>query len=386
MVKVQSKKKQFTEDVLLKYAETDRQRDAVKAWYKHDFDKSLARAELNVNESAFRNLLSRVMAKAAEHGYAPDGSSAKGVTDPVAKARIVQLEKMIERQAQQLEAARAPKFQLPVGGVPGKSGNGAFCRVIIPDSHGCFIDPGACVAFLHDLRLINPVEVIMLGDHLDCGGFLAQHQTLGFVAESDYSYAEDVSACNQFLDQIQGSAPKAQIDYLEGNHEARIEKWIVTQTLRNKKDAELLHQLFGVESSLGLIKRGIQHYKQGKFYDDLPIPATIRRGHCHFTHGTYTSKSAAAAHLSKYGGNVVFGHTHRADSATARTVKAGVIGAWNPGCLCQLQRLWNHTALTDWSHGYGLQVVQGDDFLHINVPIINGHSYLQPLAATLGAK
>lgn len=223
----------------------------------------------------------------------------------------------------------------------------------------------------------------MLGDHLDCGGFLAQHQTLGFVAESEYCYQEDAAACNQFLDEIQKRAPGAQIDYLEGNHEARIEKWIITQTLRNQRDGEYLHQLFGVESSLSLAKRGIRHYRQGKFYDDLPIPATIRRGHVHFTHGIYTSSNAAAAHLKKYGGNVVFGHTHRADHYMIRTVKAGVIGAWNPGCLCQLQRLWNHTGLTDWSHGYGLQVVQGDDFLHINVPIIDGKSYLQPLAATL---
>jgi hypothetical protein len=29
---------------------------------------------------------------------------------------------------------------------------------------------------------IDPDEIIMLGDHLDCGGFLAQNQVLGFVA------------------------------------------------------------------------------------------------------------------------------------------------------------------------------------------------------------
>lgn len=377
---------EYTKDILLKYAETERQKAAVEAYYRHDGNVRLAQAELNINETSFRNLMNRVKSAAAASGFAPDGSSAKGIADPVAKARIVQLERLLEKQAKQLEAARAPKFKLPVGGKQSKSGNSSYCRMIVPDSHGCFIDPGACAAFLADLESVKPAEVIMLGDHLDCGGFLAQHQTLGFVAESDYSYAEDVEACNQFLDAIQSRAPDATIEYLEGNHEARIEKWIVTQTLRNKRDAEMLHKMFGVEPSLSLEKRGIRHYKQGVFYDDLPIPATIRRGHCHFTHGIYTSASAAAAHLRKYGANVVFGHTHRADSATARTVKAGVIGAWNPGCLCMLQRLWNHTALTDWSHGYGLQVVSGEDFLHINVPIIEGRSYLQPLAVTLGGK
>jgi UDP-2,3-diacylglucosamine pyrophosphatase LpxH len=301
--------------------------------------------------------------------------------------QVTALQKIIDRQAAELEAARAPKFRLPVGGgKQSKSGRGAFCRVVVPDSHGCFIDGPALSAFLGDLAAIKPAEIIMLGDHLDCGGFLAQHQTIGFVAESDYSYAEDVEACNQFLDAIQKRAPKATIEYLFGNHEARVERWVITQTLRNKRDGEFLMKTFAAENSLSLERRGIQFFKQGVFYDGLPLPATIRRGHCHFTHGIYTSSNAAAAHLRKYGGNVVFGHTHRADSYTIRTVKAGVIGAWNPGCLCQLQRLWNHTALTDWSHGYGLQVVQGDEFLHINVPIIDGKSYLQPLAATLKGK
>ncbi len=92
------------------------------------------------------------------------------------------------------------------------------------------------------------------------------------------------------------------------------------------------------------------------------------------------ARNAARVHLRKYGANVVFGHTHRADSAMIRTVKAGVIVGLESWLLVQLQRLWNHTNLTEWSHGYGLQVVQGDDFLHINVPIIDGKSYLQPLA------
>jgi len=305
------------------------------------------------------------------------------------KARVAQLESINKSLTQQVEGMRSARFVLPVGGSRTKrSGRGKaeYCRVIVPDSHGSFIDPAACAAFLDDLGNIAPAEIIMLGDHIDCGGFLAQHQTLGYVAEADYSYADDLAACNQFLDAIQSRVPSAKIDYLEGNHEARIEKWIVTQTLRNGKDAAMLHEAFGVEPSLSLAKRGISHYKQGKFYDGLPVPATIRRGHCHFTHGTYTSANAAAAHLRKYGGNVVFGHTHRADSYVSRTVKAGVIGSWNPGCLCQLQRLWNHQALTDWSHGYGLQIVSGDDFLHINVPIIDGRSYLQPLAKTLGVK
>jgi hypothetical protein len=98
-----------------------------------------------------------------------------------------------------------------------------------------------------------------------------------------------------------------------------------------------------------------------------------------------TAKHAASVHLIKFGGNVVYGHTHRADSFVDRTVTEGVIGAWSPGCLCKLQPYWMHTNLTGWSHGYGLQLVAGDgSFLHINVPIIDGRSYLVQLTERIG--
>jgi len=304
------------------------------------------------------------------------------------KARIKQLEKLLEKQSEHIDRARESRFKLSIG-KKRRAGNkgGDYCRVIIPDTHGCFVDPAAIRAFLDDLEEIQPSEVICLGDHLDCGGFLAQHQTLGYVAEAEYTFEDDCGAANQLLDEIQRRVPLAKVEILEGNHERRIEKWIVTQTLRNRADAGYLRKIFGPEIVLHVEQRGVSYYNQGRYYDDLPLPATIKRGPCHFTHGEYTSPHAAARHLHKYGGCVVFGHTHRADSYAIRTVSAGVIGAWNPGCLCLLQRLWSHTAFTDWSHGYGLQLVRPDGgFLHVNVPILDGVSYLSPLFRQLGKK
>jgi len=142
--------------------------------------------------------------------------------------------------------------------------------------------------------------------------------------------------------------------------------------------------MFGVEQVLNLEQRRIAFYRQGETYDDLPVPGTIRRGLCHFTHGISTAQNAAARTLDSFGGNIVYFHTHRADSATKRTVKEGVIGAWNPGCLCRLQPLWQDTKITNWSHGYAIQLVQDDgSFLHINVPIINGRSYLVDFTARM---
>jgi len=299
------------------------------------------------------------------------------------KQRIGELEKLVEKQAEQIESYRKSNYKLPIGGRSTAKGK-TFCRIAIPDTHGSIADPQALQAFLADLELINPSEIVMLGDHLECGGFLAQHHTLGYVAQSEYSFEDDVIATNQLLDTVQKLAPNASIDYIEGNHERRLEAWVCTQVLKHKQDGDYLRRMFSANSVLSIEKRGIRWIRQGVFYDNLPLPATIKRGHCYFTHGSSTAKHAAAEHVKKFGGNVVYADTHRADSYVIRTVKEGTIGAWNPGCLCQLQPLWQHTNPTEWSHGYGLQLVNTNgSFLHINVPIIDGKSYLQPLVKAI---
>lgn len=296
-----------------------------------------------------------------------------------------ELTAIVDAQAAQIEQLRGRRYKIQPGKPKRKAGK-SFCRVIVPDSHGCLIDRPAMAAFLSDLEQIQPAEIVMLGDHLECGGFLAEHHTLGYVAQAEYTFQQDCDAANEFLDCIQSRCPGASIDYIEGNHERRIETWIITRTLRSRADGEYLRSLFSTDVVLNLQRRGINWIRQGVFYDGLSIPGAIKRGHCHFTHGTSTATHAAAKTLSRFGANVVFGHTHRADSFVQRTVKAGTIAAWNPGCLSVLQPLWQHGNPTDWSHGYGLQIVVGDDFLHINVPIVDGTSLLHPLAMGIGKR
>lgn len=157
----------------------------------------------------------------------------------------------------------------------------------------------------------------------------------------------------------------------------RVEKWCVTQALRNKRDSQFLLNAFGPEAVLGLKQRGIEYFRSSGRYDDLPVPGTIKLGECCFTHGIFFGQHAAQAHASRFGCSVVFGHIHRSQSVVLRTVGKGVIGAWSPGCLAQLQPLYAATRPTDWTHGYGVQIVaRSGKFLHLNIPIIDGESLL----------
>jgi len=257
---------------------------------------------------------------------------------------------------------------------------GDIVRVLIPDTHGAKIDRAAAAALLADLKTLSPHEIIFLGDHVDCGGFLAQHHVMGYVAETAYSYEADIAHANAFLDQVAAAAPGARLEYIEGNHERRVETWAVTQTLRHGKDAEMLRKLFAPEFLLKLKERGVVYYRQGEFYDGLPVPGVIKRGKCYFFHGISTAKNAVAATIARIGGNCVSAHTHRAQSDIIRMVGTGIIGAWNPGCLCEMQPLWQHTAPTNWTQGYAVQLVAPSGaFLHLNIPVLNGQTHLASL-------
>jgi len=293
--------------------------------------------------------------------------------------RLEKLNKMLADQLQGHNEASAVPKAMPSIRVPE---SGGYIRISLGDTHGNLLDQAAVAAFLADLEVLSPSvrEIVLGGDMMECGGWLAAHHTLGYVKQTAQSFRQDVATTNWLLDRITEIAELAHIDYLEGNHERRLEQWVLTSTANHPEDAEMLRQIVCPESVLSLPDRNIEFHRIGEQHDNLPINGTLKRGRMYFTHGFTTCKHAADQTLQKMGGNTTYFHTHRRDAAHKKTVEAGTIGAWCPGCLCKLVPLWRHNAPNDWVHGYGLDLVRDNgDFLHINVPIIDGKSYMNPL-------
>jgi hypothetical protein len=292
------------------------------------------------------------------------------------------LEHVIGIMQQRIERQSRKMFKLPRGQSPAVKG-GHWHRVIIPDTHGSLIHKAAAGAFLRDLEYLRPREVVLLGDHLECGGFLAEHHTWGYIAQSEYTFVDDEHAANGFLDSVQAACPQVvegDWHYIEGNHERRIETWCITKALRSGRDAQWLLSRLGTEATLSLPRRGIKYYRQAEMYCGLPVRGTIKLGHCLFTHGSSTADDAPAKMLAKFATNLIFGHIHRIRSLTKHFVGTGDLTAHSDGCLSEKVPLWRHTDPTTWSHGYGVQVVRPDGcFLHITVPILEGKSLLGPL-------
>lgn len=258
-------------------------------------------------------------------------------------------------------------------------------RFIIPDSHGYYADPKAIRAVVRDLKRLDPDEVVMLGDHVDCSGFLGTHGLPSAMQDCDYTYEEDIRAANQHLDAFLAAAPRAAFHYIEGNHEARAERHAISVALAKRADAESIRKAIAPEYLLDLKRRGIRYYRSNQKYQGISIPGTIRLGKVFFTHGISAGKYAAERHLDAFAASVVFGHIHRNVSVISKKVSTGTIGAWSPGCLALLQQPYAKSTPTGHSHGYALEFTQrSGNFQHINITIEDGVSCLGQLAGEIG--
>lgn len=312
------------------------------------------------------------------------GLSAKKDSDTIDyQSRIKELEKQVELQQDRIERMRSAKFTLPSGKFASRKGESEI-EILIPDTHGEHINKAAARAFLNDLDILpNVKRVVYLGDHLDCGGFLAQHHVIGTVPETEACFEEDERAANIFLDEVTKRCPNARTDYIEGNHEARIEKFIVKATLGNPRNGSWMRKMFSPERVLHLEERGIRFVRRSQCYDGLKIPGTIDLDGMLARHGKNCGSTACQREVSRFGCNVAIAHTHRMLLASKETYR-GMAYSWCFGCLCNLQPLYYDTDPTDWAHGYGIRIRKpGYGFIVLQIPIMDGRSYLEPLISVV---
>lgn len=245
--------------------------------------------------------------------------------------------------------------------------------VIRPDVHGYHQDPEAVGAYLDVVRRLKPHGFVGLGDLGDCGGFLAQHHVLGFVAETEYTFEADDEAANRFLDAEDEAlgAVDTKLD-LAGNHDDRPEKWAITAALRSRRDAAYLLKGIDRPTVYKMAARGRTWVRTTDRVGELPM-GHVAYGRCWFTHGHHIGKKAAADAARSYGTNIVFGHTHRMQEEITRTGEGKVIGGWTIGHLSRQMPYWQHGKPNGWVHGFAVQIhARSGLFQHINVPIVNG--------------
>lgn len=374
----------------LKPFASSHQLEVLEALIEHGSYKKAARS-LGIAKSTVWSALRKVRRKA---GLPDDDEDAKPVALDEKDAEIRRLKGEIEKEKRRVAACEllikeqerlvaefnASRFDIPRQVIAKYTDKNSFIRVAFGDTHGSSIDSDAWNAFLADMETLRPSQVVHLGDIIECGGWLAAHHTTNYVAQTEYTYSDDTIAGNLMCDRLQGVCPDAEIHFIEGNHDARIETWAITTAQRQRADVDFLIKRLAPKYLLEIEKRGIHWWSRSEVHPGSVVGGTIKLGKCFFTHPSSSSKHHAAATAAKFGNNVVYGHTHRADFYPGGDIEGKEWAAWSPGCLCKLRKYWHHTEPFRHNHGYHIQLVKSDGtFLGINVPIIGGKSYMTGL-------
>jgi hypothetical protein len=176
--------------------------------------------------------------------------------------------------------------------------------------------------------------------------------------------AFEVDRLNAFLDELQHRAPKARIDFIEGNHEARFDKFITTEAYQ-------LKGLLSLPDMLHLKERGISWMKHAA---DKILWLTKKLG---VTHGSFYNTHYAHTALTRYGVSLLIGHGHRVQVSSMPTVgESGqqVRICYANGCLTDIQAPYQRTP-SGWLQAFQVVVTTSDGCFNVYPVILTDHKF-----------
>ena len=174
------------------------------------------------------------------------------------------------------------------------------------------------------------------------GDFLDAYQLSRFLKDPrKRSFPQELDDGNEILDLIDNLFPKAKKFFKIGNHDVRLENYMITRA------PELLGlRDFTLGNFLQLRRRNYLeiHSAQLMWFGDLGI------FHGHEMKGGGGVYPAAAV-FRKLGSKCLIGHHHRTDSFQKKTITGHYVQTYVTGCLCGLTPQW--LPVNDWNHGFG---------------------------------
>lgn len=221
---------------------------------------------------------------------------------------------------------------------------------------------GLVLKFARDLK---PDKLINLGDCVDCPSISKFDKRLDRVT----TIAQDFKAGYEVNGKISDAVGNAEKIFCHGNHENRFPTYLSRH--------HALEGLIDLDKKIGLVDFG---------YKSIPYGEDYEYNGFHYQHGyrarkysAYTAKNI----LADEGVSGMCGHTHRA-GAHFVTNKAGDLGYWENGCLCDFKLAWEwfKKPLPSWQYCISVVKFIDDKFnVHqINIPrkhpfIIYGNRY-----------
>jgi len=218
----------------------------------------------------------------------------------------------------------------------------------ISDVHFPSEDRKAYAKAISVVKEINPTRIILGGDILD----LDDVSSFAKKSVTQEKTLHDVEYACEKLTELRDLFPKAQFDFLPGNHENRLDKFIMQK-------APELKGFLDLNTLLKCKKLKIKMYAHN---------TVLRIGKLNYAHGDnwpggWGMANPARSIYDKCKDNIIFGHFHRITNHSTRTLRGKQHGAWGNGCLQKLDVEFNK--YNNWQHGVSFVYYSTSGYFHV---------------------
>jgi len=230
----------------------------------------------------------------------------------------------------------------------------------ISDIHAPWHDTRAVGLCLRILEANRPWDNIILGgDIQDCYAVSRYDKD---PQKTKALLSDELKPGKLLLKRFEKLSEAKRMIYLEGNHEDRIRTYLM-------KYAGALGNSVSVRGVLE-IPRDWEYYEYGQL-------GHLKIGNFIITHGTLCSKYAASHMLSKYGCNVLFGHTHKFQTFSQRVMDGRLLEAVSSGWMGHTLKAQEYVKnVADSHHGFVVLYQCGTESWYELVKIkIKAHKY-----------
>lgn len=203
--------------------------------------------------------------------------------------------------------------------------------IALGDLHVPHHSPEAWRVALRVVEDLEPDVVALMGDMID----FYQVSRFQKLPSRQFQLQDDIDIAYDLMGQVRAAAPRARIFFTEGNHEDRLQRYLLTRApelycLRSMTVPQLLRLSdFNISYENKVNIDGVM----------------FTHGHIVRKYSGYTAKAMAEEY-----GTVIFGHTHRLGIYYKRDGRGEVTAVEN-GCLCELSPEYI-TGVANWQQGF----------------------------------
>jgi len=238
----------------------------------------------------------------------------------------------------------------------------------IPDCHIPWHDEGAYSIMLEVAKHVDKKtgidEINIMGDYADFY-WVSLHSKLPEAMSMHHTLKTEIDTVRQKLEELRTLFPKAKIQFIEGNHEYRLARYLTAK-------APELYDFFTVQDLFRLDDLDIIFHPFGKAQLVRCLGTDYCLRHQPFNMGKHCAAGTAHSKCISLG----FGHTHRKQSYTFMDALRRELTCYSMGWLGdRAAPVFSYMDTDNWAQSFQFCFAYGKDWWVQPVDIKNGRAY-----------